>query len=185
MHEYGTTARDPETRRSNALRSNEIYLRILQQEPLSGQVPDWIWYIATNLHNVGNDYYAASESAIGENKLELLRKAIAAFREGGRFCAEQAQRVDRRDRVLFPLALNERYLCCDHRDLAKLLRNSPEGTEASAGAIEWGKKAVADFRGSPTWTGATTNAAGISMRPARARCRFFQCGESGRGDRIL
>ena len=39
MYQYGTTARDPETRRSNALRSNEIYLRMLDQAPESGQGP--------------------------------------------------------------------------------------------------------------------------------------------------
>jgi hypothetical protein len=48
------------------------------------------------------------------------RNAIAAFGKAERFCHEKPEGGNLQDNVLFPLALNERYLCRAHRTLAGL-----------------------------------------------------------------
>ena len=146
LHLHFRMAASPETSRSNARRSNEIYVALLRENPQSQEAAGWTWFVGTNLYDIGHKYFEESGSTSGQRKLDLLDKAIEAFREGRRFCAERAEQKDRRDRVLRPLALNEMYLCRAYRTRANLLHDPQQSSEALKGAIEWGKKAISDFQ---------------------------------------
>ncbi len=142
--QFSTMVTSPESARSNARRSNEIYMALLRESPQAQEAAGWIGEFALNLHNIGNEYFREAESASGERKLDLLRMAIESFRDGWQFCIEHVESRDRQDRVLFPLTLNERYLCRAYRVQAKLLRDPHQSSEALKEAIEWGKKAITD-----------------------------------------
>ena len=145
LREQASKATDWETRRANARRSNELYMALLSEDPQSHEAAGWSSCVATNLHNIGNEYFLESQSAPGGNRLSLLREAIEAFSGGVRFCSERVEREGRRDRFLASLALNERYLCRAHAQQAKLLADPHARSGRLKEAISWGAKAVEDF----------------------------------------
>jgi tRNA A-37 threonylcarbamoyl transferase component Bud32 len=135
-----------ETNRSNSLRSIKIFEALLRENPRSQQAPVWIRAIGLNFHNIGNEYFFDSESASGEKRLDLLSKAIDEFRAGRVFCEDHVKAIDRRDKVLFSLALNARYLCRAYHRQAMLLADAHRRSKTFAEAIAWGRMAIADFQ---------------------------------------
>ena len=146
LHQLGTIAIDRDTARSISRRSNEIYKTLLRDNPQSEQANGWTGQIAINLHNIGNAYFEKSELTVGQSRVDLLNKAIEAFREGQHFCEEQMEGGDQPDRFLFPLAYNERYLCRSHRFLASQLTDPIARTANVKKAVEYGSKAISHFQ---------------------------------------
>jgi tetratricopeptide (TPR) repeat protein len=139
-------ATSPETGRTCARRSNEIYKTLLRETRRARGAAGWTTEIAANLHNEGHHYFAESTSASGEKKLDVLQSAIDALSERRRFCAEQAGQIGEPDRMLFALAVNERYLCRAYRAKASLLGDQHQRSEAFEKGIACGKEAIADFQ---------------------------------------
>jgi hypothetical protein len=71
--------------------------------------------------------------------------AIAAIGKAERFCHEKLEGGNLQDNVLFPLALNECYLCRAHRTLVGLQADHAESAATTNEAIEM--RDVDPFRG--------------------------------------
>jgi hypothetical protein len=146
LHEQATLGATGETNRSNSRRSNTIYMALLREHPQGQEAAAWIGEIAVNLHNIGHEYFWETKTANGDKRLELLRKAIGAFREGRKFCEQQITQEDRRDKVRYSLALNARYLCRAYREEASLLKDPAQISEAMKKSTAWGQTAIDDFQ---------------------------------------
>ena len=146
LHDSTVTAADRDSKISLGRRSNEIYTDLLGENPRSEQASGWIGSIVLNFHNIGSGYFEEGQSATGELKLNRFSKAIEAFRESLRFCAQQVEQQGLIGPVLYPRALNERYLCRALIQQAIVLEDPHQKATTFDEAITWGKKAIADFQ---------------------------------------
>ncbi|MGO9467246.1 MAG: serine/threonine-protein kinase [Isosphaeraceae bacterium] len=146
LYQLAPLAIDREAARSAATRSSEIYQALLRENPDAKQASSWIGQLALDLHNIGHAYFDESASTNGQTRLDLLHKAIEAFRRATIYCQQQVERGDRGESVLLCLALNERYLCRAYRDEARQLHDPHQSSQAVQAAIAWGRKAVSHFR---------------------------------------
>jgi serine/threonine protein kinase len=146
LHVQTTICTLAESNRSHARRSNEFFMALLLENPRAQRAADWAGFIAVNLHNIGDGYFRACESARGEERLGLLQKAIETFLEGRTFLEKQVRIADRRDKVLRSLAVNARYLCRAYRVRAVSLEDLQQRSDVMKESIEWGEKGIADFQ---------------------------------------
>ncbi len=146
LHHLGLVAIDREAARSASLRSIEIYESLARDDAQAGKDRNWAGQIALDLHNVGNAYFEEGQSTSGPQRIELIAKAIDAFREGLKFCEEKIAVEGRPDQFLPPLAYNERYLCRGHRSLAAYLEDPAERAGHVKKAIDYGLNAISHFQ---------------------------------------
>ena len=113
LNQHATIGTSTETGVSNSRRSNEIWMALLQENPLGRRR----WRIGsrilppTSTTSVTWCTTGRTVTAAREKRLDLLHESIDAFQKGRDFCEKRVKPADRRDRVLRSLALNARYLC--------------------------------------------------------------------------
>ncbi len=143
---YTKVNNDMEGVRINLLRANEIFAALLREDPQSPKADGWVWFIATQLHNLGSRYFAESLTASDGSRSELVERAIKSFREAVLICEERVKQTGRREGLLSAFAVNERYLCRVYRMQAGPPLDPDQISAANRESIEWGKKALADFQ---------------------------------------